>query len=119
MVIITMYSANPDKTQICAFHLKNPEASRKLNITWYNKYLERIPKLVYLGVILDVTLSYKEHIHKLKSKTSVRNNILRKLSNTKWGAKPATIKTAALALCYSTAEYACHVCQDQKTRGIE
>ena len=25
--------ANPDKAQICAFHLKNREASRKLNIT--------------------------------------------------------------------------------------
>ena len=31
--------ANPDKTQTCAFHLKNREASRKLNITWYNKDL--------------------------------------------------------------------------------
>ena len=40
--------ANPDKTQTCAFHLKNREASRKLNITWYNKYLENIPNPVYL-----------------------------------------------------------------------
>ena len=54
-------------------------------------------------------MSYKEHIQKLKCKASARHNILRKLSNTKWGAKPATIKTTALALCYSTAEYACSV----------
>ena len=64
---------NPDKTQTCAFHLKNREASRKLNITWYNKHLEHIPNPVYLGVTLDRTLSYKEHIHKLKCKTSTRN----------------------------------------------
>ena len=97
--------ANPDKTQTCDFHLKNREASRKLNITWYNKHLEHIPNPVYLGVTLDRTLSYKEHIHKLNCKTSARNNILRKLSTTKWGAKTATIKTTALVLCYSTAEY--------------
>ena len=96
--------ANPDKKQTCAFHLKNREASRKLNITWYNKHLEHIPNPVYLQVTLDRTRSYKEHIHKLKCETSARGNILRKLSNTKWGAKPATIKTTALALCCSTAE---------------
>ena len=78
---------NPDKTQTCGFHLKNREASRKFNIAWHNN-----PNPVYLGVTLDRTLSYKEHIHKLKCKTSVRNNILRKLLNTKWGAKPATTR---------------------------
>ena len=94
--------ANPDKTQTCAFHPKNREASSKLNITWYNKYLEHNPNPVYLGVTLNKTLSYKVHIHKLKCKTTARNNTLKKLSNTKWGAKPVTIKTTALALCYST-----------------
>ena len=101
--------ANPDKTQICAWHLMNREASRKLKITLYNKHLEHIHNPVYMGVTLDRTLSYKEHIHKLKCKTSARNDILMKLSNTIWGAKPATIKTTALALCYSMAEYACPV----------
>ena len=62
---------------------------------------------VYPGVTLDRTLSYKEHIHKLKCKTSARKNILRKLSDTKWGATPETIETTALELCYSMAEYAC------------
>ena len=100
---------NPDKTQTCAFHLKNRKVSRKLNIIWYSKYFEYILNPVYLRVTLGRTMIYKEHIHKLKCKTSARNNILRKLSNTRWGAKPATIKTAVLALCYSTAEYMCPV----------
>ena len=106
--------ANHDRTQTCAFYLKNREASRKLNITWYNKHLEQIPNPVYLGVTLDRTLGYKEHIYKLKCKTSARNNIRRKLSNTKWAAKPPTIKTTALALCYFTAEYACPVWERSK-----
>ena len=66
--------ANPGQTQTCIFHLKNREAHRKLNIAWYNKHLEHIPNPVYLGITLDRTLSYKEHIHKLKSKTYARNN---------------------------------------------
>ena len=46
---------------------------------------------------------------KVKAKTAARNNVLRKLANSKWGTHPSTIKTIALALCYSTAEYACPV----------
>uniref|UniRef100_A0A3Q2YP85 Reverse transcriptase domain-containing protein n=1 Tax=Hippocampus comes TaxID=109280 RepID=A0A3Q2YP85_HIPCM len=35
--------ANPGKTQICAFHLKNREAERKLQISWYGKRLQPHP----------------------------------------------------------------------------
>ena len=38
-------------------------------------------------------------------KVATRNNLLRKLSNSKWGANASTIRTTALALCYSVAEY--------------
>ena len=36
-------------------------------------------------------------------------NLLRKLSSSKWGANASTIRTTALALCYSVAEYAAPV----------
>ena len=101
--------ANPDKTQTCSFHLRNRETKRKLDIKWCNKELLHTSHPVYLGVTLDRTLSYKQHIMKVKGKTAARNNIRKKLSNTKWGTSPSTIKTAALALSYSTAEYACPV----------
>ena len=45
----------------------------------------------------------------MKAKTAERNNVLRKLANSKWGTHPSTIKTTALGLCYSTAEHACPV----------
>ena len=101
--------ANPDKTQTCSFHLRNRETKRKLDIKWCNKELQHTSHPVYLGVTLDRTLSYKQHIMKVKGKTAARNNILKKLSNTKWGTSPSTIKTTTLALSYSTAEYACPV----------
>ena len=40
---------------------------------------------------------------------ATRNNLLRKLSNSKWGANANTIRTTALALSYSVAEYAAPV----------
>ncbi|KAK9686949.1 hypothetical protein QE152_g36823 [Popillia japonica] len=44
-----------------------------------------------------------------KGKVKARNNILRKLTGTAWGAQPETLKSSALALCVSTAEYAAQV----------
>ena len=44
-----------------------------------------------------------------KHKVAARNNILRKLTGSAWGADPKLIRTSALALSYSTAEYACPV----------
>ena len=64
---------------------------------------------VYLGITLDRTLSYKAHIEKTKKKVGTRNNIIRKLRTSKWGATPTTLRSSALALCYSAAEYACPV----------
>ena len=42
-------------------------------------------------------------------KVATRNNLLRKLSNSKWGANASTIRETALALCYSVAGYAAPV----------
>ena len=101
--------ANPDKTQVTAFHLRNKKANRSLKVEWNRTKLENTPHPKYLGVTLDRTLSYKEHMHNTKMKVATRNNLLRKLSNSKWGANASTIRTTALALCYSVAEYAAPV----------
>ena len=101
--------ANPDKTQVTAFHLRNIDANRSLKVEWNRTQLENTPHPKYLGVTLDRTLSYKEHMHNTKMKVTTRNNLLRKLSNSKWGENASTIRTPALALCYSVAEYAAPV----------
>ena len=98
--------ASPDKTQVTVFHLRNKEANQSLKVEWNRTKLENTPHPKYLGVTLDRTLSYKEHIHNRKMKVATRNNLLRKLCNSKWGANASTIRTTALALCYSVAEYA-------------
>lgn len=89
--------------------LKNREAMRKLNINWQGQILEHSFTPKYLGVKLDRTLSYKEHCMGTKSKVMSRNNIIRKLTGTKWGANPNVLRTSALALCFSAGEYAAPV----------
>ena len=86
---------------------RSREANRKLNISWCGKKREYTLTPTYLGVILGRTLSYSTHIAKVEAKTAARKNVIKKLSNSKWGAYPATIRRTALALIYSTAEYAC------------
>ena len=97
---------NPTKTQVCAFHLRSRDATCKLNISWNGIKLSHCINPSYLGVKLDRSLTYRVHVEKLRAEVAVRNNVLHKLSNSKWGAHPATICSTALALCYSTAEYA-------------
>ena len=47
--------------------------------------LENTDTPKYLGVTLDRTLSYKTHIHNTKMKVATRNNLLKKLANSRWG----------------------------------
>ena len=101
--------ANPDKTQVTAFHLRNREAKQSLKIAWNGVDLENTAYPKYLGVTLDRSLNYKQHILNTKMKVATRNNLLKKLANSKWGTNARTIRTTALALCYSTAEYAAPV----------
>ena len=67
---------------------------------------------------MDRTLSIKEHARKLKAKIQSRNALLSKLANSKCGANPYyTLRTTALALCFSTAEYACPVLERSAHAG--
>eukprot|EP00057_Strongylocentrotus_purpuratus_P019440 XP_011673914.1 PREDICTED: uncharacterized protein LOC105442933 [Strongylocentrotus purpuratus] len=101
--------ANHDKTQISAFHLKNRDANHQLRISWYGKRLKHTPNAVYLCVTLDRSLTYKNHVANTKAKFGARNRIFKKLANTNWGTDARTIRTTALALCFSAAEYASRV----------
>ena len=98
-------NTNPGKTKVCTFHLNNRTASGKLRIMWEGNELENTPYPKYLGVTLDRTLSFKEHVAKLRRKVSIRNSLVGNFANSSWGADPNTLKQSALALCYSTVEY--------------
>jgi len=100
---------NPTKTQVSAFHHNNKQAKKELKIQWWGIYLEHTQTPKYLGVLLDKTLTFKSNCEKIKMKVATRNNLIRKLTSTTWGANPHLLRTTALALCYLAVEYACPV----------
>ena len=92
------------------FHLHNKSHNRELNISLNGQRLTHDPHPVYLGVTLDRTLSYKHHLTKTATiKLRSRNNLLSKLAGSSWGTNAATLRSTALALCYSLVEYCCRV----------
>ena len=99
--------ANPSRTQVFAFHLRNREAKRELNVVWNGTRLSNTTTPMYMCIHLDRTLCYKTHIEKTKMTVNARNNIIRKLANSMWGCKASTLRPSCLALCYSAAEYTC------------
>ena len=93
------------KTVTAAFHLHNREAKRELKVCNIGKTLPFSPVPTYLGVKLDRSLTYRPHLEALRKKVCARVSLLRRLVGTGWGASAKTLRTAALSLVYSTAEY--------------
>ena len=50
--------------ELTIYYRSNRKAKRKLEVKWNNTDLENTPHTKLLGVTLDRTLSYKQHIHK-------------------------------------------------------
>ena len=97
--------ANPEKTQITAFYIRNKEANRSMKVVWNKTELENTTHPKYFGVTLDRSISYTQHIQNTKMKVATRNNLLTKLATSKRGANPSTIRKTALALSSSTVDY--------------
>jgi len=100
---------NPNKTEVSCFHLNNHQANKTLSIKLDDKLLKHNFAPTYLGVTLDRTLNYNQHIEKVRQKTKTRNNIISKLAGSNWSADADTLRTAGIALVYSVAEYCCPV----------
>jgi len=93
------------KTISSVFHLHNTSATRELSVYLDGQRLQHECHTTYLGVTLDRTLSYREHLTKTAGKLKNRNNLLMKLAGSTWGTSANTLLSSALALCYSAAEY--------------
>ena len=103
--------ANPSKTVSCTFHLNNRQAGQTRNLRCNDVEIEHDSMCKYVGVTLDRTLSFKQHCNNVAAMVQTRNN-LSKLTNSTWSVSPHVMRTTALAMCYSVAEYACPVWLD-------
>ena len=75
--LTTYYTSNSlrailDKTQFMSFHLKNREAKRTLKFKYNKTDLKNTHHPRYLGITLDRTLSYKQHIHNTHIKVTTQ-----------------------------------------------
>lgn len=93
------------KLVVTTFHLNNLLANHPLNVTFCKESVKNNPNPKYLGVSLDRSLTYRTHLTSLAENLKTRNNIVRRLAGTSWGAQADTLRTAALSLVYSVAEY--------------
>lgn len=107
---------NMAKTEVSCFHLNNKQAHMEPEVYFGNSLLRFNPHPKYLGVTMDRTLCFKKHLENTAAKINTRNNIIHKLCGTTWGANATTLRTSALSLVYSVAEYcspvwlnSCHV----------
>ena len=73
------------KTISSVFHLHNISATRELSVYLDGQHLWHECHPTYLGVTLDCTLSYREHLTKTAGKLKNRNNLLMKLAGSTWG----------------------------------
>ena len=107
------------KTETAPFHLNSREAKRELKVYNNNKLLPFCPTPTNLRVKLDRSLTFRHHLVALRKKLSSRVTLLRRLVGSAWGAGAKTLRTAALSLVYSTAEYCAPVwCHSTRTRFI-
>ena len=83
------------------FHLHNTSATHELSVYLDGLRLQNECHPTYL----DRTLSCREHLTKTAGKLKNRNNLLMKLAGSTWGASANILRSSALALCYSAAEY--------------
>ena len=108
------------KTMSSVFHLHNREANREINITVNGNRLQFQSAPTYLGVKLDRTLSFRQHLENLSAKTTARVALIRRLAGTTWGAATKTLKVSSLALVYSAAEYCAPVwCRSSHTKKLD
>ena len=105
---------------MAAFHLYNNEAKRQLHVTVEERMLPFSSESTYLGIKLERALTFRHHLESLHSKLTSRIELLKRLTGSSWGASAQTLRTAALALIYSTAEYCVPVwCRSAHTHFID
>jgi len=92
------------KTISSVFHLHNTSSTRELSVYLNGQRLWHECHPTYLGVTLDHMLSYRVHLM-TAGKLKNRNNLLMKLASSTWGVSANTLRSSALALSYSAAEY--------------
>ncbi|KAG5879470.1 hypothetical protein JTB14_000903 [Gonioctena quinquepunctata] len=71
---------NPVKSEVSAFHLPNKLAHNELNAIFGGERVKQNHNPTYLGVTLDRSSTYCQHLTTTALKIKAKNNILRKIA---------------------------------------
>ena len=96
---------NTTKTVYTIFSNSPKVAKKDLRLAIDGERLQKEKNPVYLGVTLDRQLTLSKHMQKLKSKSSRRLNIVKRLASTQWGASKKTLRQLYIGYVRSTMEY--------------
>ena len=95
---------NTTKTVCNVFDLVNHFANYKLQVKTGSQTIQHDPTPKYLGVTLDRTLSFKQHLLNTAAKMAKRISLLKRLTSSHWGIDFTTVRTTALVLGFSVTE---------------
>lgn len=96
---------NTGKTVSCSFHLNNRQANYQLKIKFDGDEVrhEKFPK--YLGVYLDLSLTYRRNTESIRNRLRSRINVVQKLTGTSWGCSAKTLRITTTAMILPIADY--------------
>jgi len=86
------WQLKPSTSKTAVFHLHNTSTTRKLSVYLDGQRLRHECHRTYLGMTLDRTLSYREHLTKTAGKLKNRNNLLMKLAGSTWATSTNTLQ---------------------------
>ena len=78
-LIVNRLSLNIKKTNFVLFHPFNKPIRKSITLKFHRKTIKEVKHIKYLGVIVDSTLSWKEHISKISKTISKFCGILYKI----------------------------------------
>lgn len=65
--------------RVCAFHLNNREARKKLKVMFEGNQMKHNFTQRYLGITLDRTLTFNKHLDRTGKKVRSRVNLIQKI----------------------------------------
>lgn len=84
-----------------------------------NLVVKDVRQIKFLGMIFDSRLSWRNHVNEVKAKCNIRMNVIKVLSNIKWGSNRDQLLKMVQCLILSVVEYGCHLYDSASTNVLK
>lgn len=114
----TGFCFSSEKTK--AVHFNRRQYNRyNPRLTLYNKPIQYVNQIKFLGVIFDSKLTWKQHINNLKKECYQRMNLLKALGHQKWGSSKDILIRIYQSLIRSKLDYGCAAYENTKPSRLK